>query len=166
MRPRATARRSGGQGVEIICGACGQPFADVEPCGRTHALIARELETAATRQRELSADFTATRAKIRRLEREAETSRAAAKTRSEASKPSKLPRLRSLRLAHHVYGDVDNAWLVVRDPYAGRKNVYTVYRIRLGGDKGTCVIGRELPLPHARKIVREDMAATSARSRE
>lgn len=72
----------------------------------------------------------------------------------------RLPTLRELVLSHHVYGDgLNGAWLVVRDPMAGRKNVYTVYRISLTGNKQAHVIGRELPLPTARTIVRRDMEA-------
>jgi hypothetical protein len=62
-----------------------------------------------------------------------------------------------LRLSHYVYGDVlSAAWLVVRDPCAGRKSVYTVYRISLTAFKAAHVIGRELPLTVARDIVRQD----------
>jgi len=74
-------------------------------------------------------------------------------------KTPKLPPLQKLMLQHHIYGDERGAWLVVRDPYAGRKNVYTVYRILLVGTKTAQVIGRELDLPLARKIVRQDMGA-------
>ena len=74
-------------------------------------------------------------------------------------KTPKLPPLQPLRLSHYVYGDERGAWLVVRDPCAGRKNVYTVYRISLVGTKTAQVIGRELDLPLARKIVRQDMGA-------
>jgi len=74
-------------------------------------------------------------------------------------KSPKLPTLQRLRLQHHVYGDGDHAaWLIVRDPWAGRRSVYTVYRIDLRGAKAQHVIGRELDLPLARKIVRQDMA--------
>lgn len=70
----------------------------------------------------------------------------------------KLPPLSKLGLAHHVYGCGKRVtWLVVRDPFAGRRHVYTVYRIPLGGDEATRVIGRELDLPLARRIVRQDM---------
>ena len=68
--------------------------------------------------------------------------------------------MKKLWLSHYIYGDVFGhraTWLVVRDPYSGRKCVYTVYRISLGGDKRADVIGRELPLPLARKIVKDDM---------
>ena len=73
----------------------------------------------------------------------------------------KLPSLRPLALSHYVYGDGRTAaWLVVRDPSAGRRRAYTGYRIALGGDKRVHVIGRELDLPIARKLVRQDMEAT------
>lgn len=71
----------------------------------------------------------------------------------------KLPTLGKLWLGHHVYGDgLRGTWFVVRDPMAGRKGVYTVYRISLTGNKQAHVIGRELPLPTARAVVRRDMA--------
>lgn len=67
------------------------------------------------------------------------------------------PQLGKLYLSHYVYGgSLQAAWLVVRDPMSGRKHVYTVYRISLVGNKETAVIGRELPLPHVREIVRKD----------
>jgi len=119
---------------DVICSTCDRPFV-TKPCGTTHALIARELGGAKPYSKST----------IRGLAQ-----------RREAKLPSKLPSLRPLGLAHHIYGDDRVAWLVVRDPYAGRQNVYTVYRIMLGGGE-TRVIGRELPLPHARKIMREDM---------
>lgn len=72
----------------------------------------------------------------------------------------KLPVLHKLWLKHEVYGGgVRVAWLVVLDPCAGRKRVYTVYRISLTANKTAHVIGRELPLPDARRVVREDMGA-------
>ena len=71
----------------------------------------------------------------------------------------KLPMLHKLCLKHEIYGDECGAWLVVRDPHAGRKNVYTVYRISLTANKVAHVIGRELDLPLARKVVRQDMEA-------
>jgi len=70
----------------------------------------------------------------------------------------KLPPLQKLWLNHYVYGDHRYAWLVVHDRCAGRKSVYTVYRIELTGDKGSTVIGRELDLSLAKKIVRQDIA--------
>lgn len=66
-------------------------------------------------------------------------------------------RLPALRLNHHIYGGDRAAWLVVRDPCAGRKNVYTVYRIWLVAGRAASVIGRELPLPLAREVVKRDM---------
>ncbi len=78
-----------------------------------------------------------------------------------APKSPKLPTLQRLWLQHHVYGDGHHAaWFIVRDPWAGRRSVYTVYRISLAGDKAPRVIGRELDLPLARKIVRQDMASS------
>lgn len=67
-------------------------------------------------------------------------------------------KLSNLPLAHHVYGgDRRAAWLLVEDPYAGSRRVYTVYRISLTGSKEASVIGRELPLPTARAVIRRDM---------
>jgi len=68
-------------------------------------------------------------------------------------KSTKLP---TLCLRHDLYGDGRAAWLVVVDPCAGRKHVYTVYRIALTGTKEARVIGRELPLTLARDVVRRD----------
>lgn len=69
-------------------------------------------------------------------------------------RPSKL------QLRHYVYGDsLRAAWLVVHDPCAGRKRIYTVYRISLAGQKEALVIGRELPLAVARGVVKKDMEA-------
>ena len=70
----------------------------------------------------------------------------------------KLPPLGKLWLNHYVYGDHRYAWFVVHDRCAGRKSVYTVYRIALTGDKAATVIGRELDLPLAKKIVRQELA--------
>jgi hypothetical protein len=70
------------------------------------------------------------------------------------------PRLSKLWLSHYVYGNgVRAAWIVVRDPCTGRKSSYTVYRISLTANKQAHVIGRELPLPLAREVVRKDMEA-------
>jgi len=72
-------------------------------------------------------------------------------------KKSRSRALGKLWVNHYVYGDDGRAaWFVVRDPMSGRKNVYTVYRIALTSNKEAHVIGRELPLPLARQIVRED----------
>ena len=69
----------------------------------------------------------------------------------------KSRKLGKLWLSHYVYGDDRRAaWFIVRDPCAGRKSAYTVYRISLSGDKAAHVIGRELDLPLARKIARDD----------
>lgn len=67
-------------------------------------------------------------------------------------------KLLKLGLNHYIYGNGHfAAYLVVRDPASGRKNVYTVHRISLRGDKAAAVIGRELDLPIAREIVKKDM---------
>lgn len=69
----------------------------------------------------------------------------------------KLGKLDKLWLSHYVYGGRQRAaWFVVRDPMAGLKYVYTVYRILLVGNKEATVIGRELPLPLARKVAQKD----------
>lgn len=76
-------------------------------------------------------------------------------SRQVAAKASRLPKL---GLRHYTYGGDDRAaWLVVADPCAGRRHVYTVYRISLTANKYAHVIGRELDLPLARKIVKRDM---------
>jgi hypothetical protein len=78
-------------------------------------------------------------------------------------KKEKLPTLQKLWLKHAVYGgDHYAAWFVVCDSFAGRKGVYTVYRISLTSNKQAHVIGRELDLVHAKKIVRQDMKAIRA----
>lgn len=46
-------------------------------------------------------------------------------------------------------------YVIVRDPAAGRSNRYTVHRISRWGQKRTRVIGRELPIGHSRRIVRD-----------
>lgn len=68
-------------------------------------------------------------------------------------------KLLELPLAHRVYGGGDRraAWIVVEDPYAGKRRVYTVYRLSLTGSKEASVIGRELPLQAARAVIRRDM---------
>lgn len=72
-------------------------------------------------------------------------------------KTARSPALGKLWLNHYVYGDGRRAaWLIVRDPTAGLKNVYTVYRISLVGHQEAKVIGRELPLPLARDVVKRD----------
>lgn len=73
-------------------------------------------------------------------------------------KKEKLPSLQELQLKHHIYEGADAAWLIVQDRMAGRRNVYTVYQLSLIGTKAPSVIGRELDLPLARKIVRQSMA--------
>jgi hypothetical protein len=68
-------------------------------------------------------------------------------------------KLGKLWLSHYVYGGDSNstaAWFVVRDRTAGSKGRYTVYRISLVGSQEATVIGRELPLPLARELVRKD----------
>lgn len=48
------------------------------------------------------------------------------------------------------------AYLIVSDPRAGRRNVYTVYQIWFTTDKQARVIGRELDLRAAKTIVFND----------
>ncbi len=49
-------------------------------------------------------------------------------------------------------------YVVVTDPAAGRRDRHTVHRIALWGAKRTTVIGRELPIGRALRIVRQHMA--------
>jgi len=74
------------------------------------------------------------------------------------------PRLGRLHVSHYMYGGYGSqaAWLVVRDPTAGSKGRYTVYRISLVGMHEATIIGRELPLPTAREIVRKDRDSLEA----
>ena len=44
-------------------------------------------------------------------------------------------------------------FMVVTDPMAGKRGRYTVHLTSLVSGKGTTVIGRELPLAHARQLV-------------
>jgi hypothetical protein len=54
---------------------------------------------------------------------------------------------RTIISGNHVY-------FAVQDPMSGRRHVYTVYKTRLSGDKGAEIIGRELPLPVARTVIK------------
>jgi len=49
----------------------------------------------------------------------------------------------------------DNLYVIVPDPMAGKRNVYTVHCISLRGLKHARVIGRSLPIKIARDIVRK-----------
>ena len=49
-------------------------------------------------------------------------------------------------------------YLIVTDPMSGRRGRYTVHMLSLVGFKSARVIGRELPLGHARRIVAERCA--------
>ena len=49
-------------------------------------------------------------------------------------------------------------YLIVTDPMSGRRGRYTVHEVSLVGLKETLVIGRELPLGHARRIVKQRCA--------
>lgn len=42
---------------------------------------------------------------------------------------------------------------------SGKRHRYTVHQIQLFGDKATAVIGRELPLPAARKVLQQHVRA-------
>jgi hypothetical protein len=67
------------------------------------------------------------------------------------------PKLGKLHVPHYVYGgDGTTAWMVVYDRTAGSRSRYTVYRISLVGMREATIIGRELPLPLAREVVRKD----------
>ena len=59
-------------------------------------------------------------------------------------------------LRHHLYSNGATTWLVVTDPCAGRRHVYTVYQIALTAEKEARVIGRELPLRDAWRLVRQE----------
>jgi hypothetical protein len=49
--------------------------------------------------------------------------------------------------------DANCAWIAVLDPASGRRGRYTVYRLYRWGDKRADIIGRELDLKAARKLV-------------
>jgi hypothetical protein len=46
-------------------------------------------------------------------------------------------------------------YFLVEDPAAGVRNVYTVYEIRLFGAKASSIVGRELPLQVALRMIRQ-----------
>jgi len=50
-------------------------------------------------------------------------------------------------------------YLIVTDPMAGRQNRYTVHQVSLTGFKGTKVVGRELPLGFAKRLIQKLEAA-------
>ena len=62
---------------------------------------------------------------------------------------------------HRVYGGGDGRamWLVVCDLNAGHLDVYTVYRIWLVGNQAAQMIGRELPLRGAQRLIKRDQEA-------
>ena len=62
--------------------------------------------------------------------------------------------LKTRTILHHSH-----AYFVVQDPAAGRRDVYTVYKIELFGAKQAVIVGRELPLPVARKVVKRHVEA-------
>jgi hypothetical protein len=66
-------------------------------------------------------------------------------------KPKTL-KTRTIVSGKHVY-------FAVQDPMSGRRHVYTVYKTRLSGDKGAEIIGRELDLPVARKVIQRHVEA-------
>lgn len=47
------------------------------------------------------------------------------------------------------------AWIAVLDPASGRRGRYTIYRVSRWADKRVDVVGRELGLRDARKLVGE-----------
>lgn len=49
--------------------------------------------------------------------------------------------------------DANCAWIAVLDPASGRRGRYTVYRLYRWADKRADIIGRELDLKAARKLV-------------
>jgi hypothetical protein len=60
----------------------------------------------------------------------------------------------------------EHVYFVVSDPMSGRRHVYTVYRISLVGNKLAEIIGRELPLPYARRVIRRYEAVDKVMIRE
>lgn len=59
--------------------------------------------------------------------------------------------MKRCKVAYYDCHDNGNHFLVVYDHMAGRKDRYTVFVWRVG--KTAKIIGRELPLDHARRIV-------------
>ena len=63
--------------------------------------------------------------------------------------PLTVLKTRTIISGSHVY-------FAVQDPMSGRRHVYTVYKMKLSGDKSAEVIGRELPLPVARTVIQRN----------
>lgn len=62
--------------------------------------------------------------------------------------------------------DSNCAWIAVLDPASGRRGRYTVYRCYRWADKRADIVGRELDLKAARKLVgkREPVAAATSQA--
>lgn len=63
--------------------------------------------------------------------------------------------MRKIKTETIVKGDY--LYAIATNPYAGRRNRYTVFRLQLGGLNRTKVIGRELPLGLSRRLIRNDV---------
>lgn len=48
------------------------------------------------------------------------------------------------------------SYLYVEDRMAGCRNVYTVWRVVMGGERVAHVIGRELPIREVRRVIQHD----------
>ena len=59
-------------------------------------------------------------------------------------------------MKHRFVEGWPHAYLIVQDLMAGRRHVYTVHQISLTSDKGSRVIGRELDLRTAKKVIADD----------
>jgi hypothetical protein len=59
--------------------------------------------------------------------------------------------------------DANCAWIAVLDPSSGKRGRYTVYRIYRWADKRSDIIGRELDLTAARKLVGKKEPGKGAR---
>ena len=69
----------------------------------------------------------------------------------------KQPRFRA---RHGFIEDWPASYLYVKDRMAGRRNVYTVWRLALtGAERAGRVIGRELPISGVRRVIQRDRKA-------
>ena len=58
--------------------------------------------------------------------------------------------------------DANCAWIAVLDPASGRRGRYTVYRIYRWADKRSDIVGREIDLSAARKLIGKRVLDKSA----
>jgi hypothetical protein len=49
-----------------------------------------------------------------------------------------------------------HVYVAVEDRMSGRCHVYTVYKLKRTGGKEPSIIGREIDLPFARRLIRQD----------